>query len=95
MAKEIALSHHEKWNGSGYPFQIEGDMIPLSARIVSLADVYDALRMRRSYKKALSHEDALEKIMESKGTQFDPKLTDIFYSISADFNDIYERNKDI
>ena len=95
MAKEIALSHHEKWNGKGYPFQIEGEMIPLSARIVSIADVYDALRMRRSYKPGYSHEVSLKKIIESKDTQFDPKLVDTFLSIADQFNDIYERNKDI
>ncbi|MDR2509989.1 MAG: HD domain-containing protein [Spirochaetaceae bacterium] len=95
MAKEIALSHHEKWNGSGYPFKIEGEMIPLSARIVSIADVYDALRMKRSYKPGFTHEVAVNKIVESKGTQFDPKLVDIFLTIANEFNDIYERNKDI
>ncbi|MDR2842143.1 MAG: HD-GYP domain-containing protein [Spirochaetaceae bacterium] len=94
MAKEIALAHHEKWNGKGYPFQIEGAMIPLAARIVSLADVYDALRMQRSYKPSFTHEVAMEKILENRGTQFDPDLTDIFVTVSDDFNEIYERNKD-
>jgi putative two-component system response regulator len=61
MAKEIALSHHEKWNGTGYPFQLEGEMIPLAARIVTVSDVYDALRMERSYKPALSHEVSRDK----------------------------------
>jgi putative two-component system response regulator len=94
MAKEIALSHHEKWNGKGYPYQIEGDMIPLSARIVAIADVYDALRMKRSYKEELTHETAVEKIMETKGTHFDPAIADIFLSIADKFKDIYEANKD-
>jgi putative two-component system response regulator len=94
MAKEIALSHHEKWNGKGYPYQIEGDMIPLSARIVAIADVYDALRMKRSYKEELTHETAVEKIMETKGTHFDPAIADIFLSIAGKFNEIYEANKD-
>ncbi|GMO46378.1 MAG: HD-GYP domain-containing protein [Termitinemataceae bacterium] len=94
MAKEIALAHHEKWNGKGYPFQIEGPMIPLAARIVSIADVYDALRMKRSYKPSFSHDVAMEKILESKGTQFDPDLIDIFIGISDDFNQIFEANKD-
>ncbi|MDR2069797.1 MAG: HD-GYP domain-containing protein, partial [Treponema sp.] len=80
MAREIALSHHEKWNGTGYPFQLEKEMIPLSARIVSIADVYDALRMKRSYKPAFTHKVTLEKMMEGKGTQFDPALFDVFYS---------------
>ncbi|MDR2795142.1 MAG: HD domain-containing protein [Spirochaetaceae bacterium] len=94
MAKEIALSHHEKWNGKGYPYQIEGNMIPLSARIVAVADVYDALRMKRSYKEELSHETAVEKIMESKGSHFDPAIADFFWGIADKFNDIYEANKD-
>jgi putative two-component system response regulator len=94
MAKEIALAHHEKWNGKGYPFQIEGPMIPLAARIVSIADVYDALRMQRSYKVAFTHEVAMEKILENKGTQFDPDLIDIFIQIADQFNEIYESHKD-
>jgi putative two-component system response regulator len=94
MAREIALNHHEKWNGKGYPYQIEGEMIPLAARIVSIADVYDALRMKRAYKPPFTHDVAVEKITESSGTQFDPKLVDVFRSISKKFNDIYEANSD-
>jgi putative two-component system response regulator len=95
MAKEIALSHHEKWNGRGYPFQLEGEMIPLAARIVSIADVYDALRMERSYKSAFTHEVAVEKMMEGRGTQFDPRLFDVFHSIAPRFADLFEKNRDI
>jgi putative two-component system response regulator len=95
MAKEIALAHHERWDGSGYPFQLVGEMIPLSARIVAIADVYDALRMERSYKPALSHEVAVSKMMEEKGTHFDPFLIEVFSIISGEFNKIYEENKDI
>jgi putative two-component system response regulator len=94
MANEIALSHHEKWNGAGYPFQLEGDMIPLSARIVSIADVYDALRMRRGYKPPFEHGAAVKTMMEGRGTQFDPELLDIFYSVAGEFEAIYEKNKD-
>jgi putative two-component system response regulator len=94
MAKEIALSHHEKWNGMGYPFQIEGNMIPLSARIVAIADVYDALRMKRSYKDAMPHSVAVEKIVADKGSHFDPALVDIFLGINNKFDEIYEKNKD-
>jgi putative two-component system response regulator len=94
MAKEIALSHHEKWNGKGYPFQIEGEMIPLSARIVSIADVYDALRMKRSYKPGFTHEVTMQKMLEGSGTQFDPQLLEVFVSMAGAFNDIYESNKD-
>jgi putative two-component system response regulator len=94
MAKEIALSHHEKWDGSGYPFQLEGEMIPLSARIVTIADVYDALRMERSYKPALSHEVTMQKILEGKGTHFDPSLIGVFHLIADDFNAIFDSNTD-
>jgi putative two-component system response regulator len=94
MAKEIALSHHEQWNGSGYPFKLEGEMIPLAARIVSIADVYDALRMRRSYKPAIEHKTTVEKMMESGNTQFDPALIEVFYNIHEDFKEYYENNKD-
>jgi putative two-component system response regulator len=94
MAKEIALSHHEKWNGQGYPFQLEKDMIPLTARIVTIADVYDALRMERSYKPALSHEVARQKIIEQSGSHFDPQLVEIFKNISGDFEKIYETYAD-
>ncbi|MDR1411066.1 MAG: HD domain-containing protein [Spirochaetaceae bacterium] len=95
MAKEIALSHHEKWNGCGYPFQLEGDMIPLAARIVSIADVYDALRMERSYKPAFPHNVAVEKMMEARGTQFDPHLLDVFGTVAGEFNGLYEKNRDM
>ena len=94
MAKEIALSHHEKWNGTGYPFQLEGEMIPLAARIVTIADVYDALRMERSYKPALSHELSMEKIVEGSGSHFDPKLINVFKDISEDFAKIYSKLSD-
>jgi putative two-component system response regulator len=94
MAKEIALSHHERWDGSGYPFQLEGEMIPLAARIVTIADVYDALRMERSYKPALSHEVTVSKMMEEKGVHFDPSLINVFNTIAPDFEEIYEKNKD-
>jgi putative two-component system response regulator len=95
MAKEIALAHHERWDGSGYPFQIEGEMIPLAARIVSIADVYDALRMKRSYKSAMPHEIAVQTIRDSRGKQFDPHLLDIMLPISSTFNAIYEKHKDV
>jgi putative two-component system response regulator len=94
MAKEIALSHHEWWNGAGYPFNLEGKMIPLSARIVTVADVYDALRMKRSYKPAYTHEVALEKIRQEKGVHFDPDLEGVLEKIEADFAAIFAANAD-
>ena len=94
MAKDISLCHHERWNGSGYPYNLEGEMIPLSARIVAIADVYDALRMKRSYKSAMSHRDAYKKIVEESGTHFDPALIHAFRKIKDDFHGIFESNKD-
>jgi len=94
MAKDIALCHHERWNGAGYPYKLEGEMIPLSARICTIADVYDALRMERSYKPALNHKISLESIMDESGTHYDPSLLKVFYKICSDFRDIYESNKD-
>jgi putative two-component system response regulator len=94
MAKDIALCHHERWDGLGYPYKLEGEMIPLSARIVTIADVYDALRMERSYKPAFSHDIAITEIQREKGTQFDPALIEAFSDITRDFEDIYESNKD-
>jgi putative two-component system response regulator len=94
MAKQIAQSHHEWWNGSGYPYNLVGDMIPLPARIVALADVYDALRMKRSYKVPFNHERASILIGTDSGTHFDPALVDVFKSIAREFDDIYETNAD-
>jgi putative two-component system response regulator len=94
MAREIAISHHEKWNGTGYPYQLSGDTIPLSARIVAIADVYDALRMKRSYKPPYSHEVAMKKILESKGTHFDPDLIDVLVTVADKFGELYSANAD-
>ncbi|HUW39546.1 MAG TPA: HD-GYP domain-containing protein [Rectinemataceae bacterium] len=94
MAKEIALSHHEWWNGSGYPFNLEGKQIPLAARIVTLADVYDALRMTRSYKTPYPHEVALQKMGEERDLHFDPELFGVFLAVAPDFEGIYAKNTD-
>ncbi len=78
MAKNIVLYHHEKWNGTGYKFGLSGEDIPLEARIVSLADVFDALISRRVYKAAYRIEDALEAVKSEKGVSFDPRLAELF-----------------
>ncbi|MBP5402000.1 MAG: HD domain-containing protein [Treponema sp.] len=78
LAAEIAVAHHEHWDGTGYPKKLKADEIPLSARIMAIADVFDALVTQRCYKKAFSIEDAFEIIRESSGTHFDPTLTKIF-----------------
>lgn len=82
IARDMAMYHHERWNGTGYPTGISGEEIPLCARILSIADVYDALTSKRSYKEAFSHEKAMEIIIKDRGVFFDPELTDIFVSIS-------------
>jgi len=80
-AKIFALTHHEKWDGSGYPNGLSGDKIPLHGRIMAIADVYDALISERPYKKALTFEETVKKIMDGRGTHFDPVLIDLFMSI--------------
>ena len=78
LASSIALNHHERWDGSGYPSGIMGESIPLEARIVAIADVFDALTMKRQYKEAWNNEDAFNEIKKNSGIIFDPKLVDVF-----------------
>ncbi len=87
----VALYHHERWDGSGYPYGLEGDHIPLSARIVALADVYDALTSKRAYKDAMPHEVACRIINESSGTHFDPAVVDAFNRVHDAFPGQRER----
>lgn len=94
MGKEIAYYHHEKWNGKGYPAGLEGRRIPLSARIVALVDVYDALTTDRIYKKAYPHEKAKEIILNERGKQFDPDIVDAFLAIENSFKTISETYRD-
>ena len=93
-AKEIAYSHQEKWDGSGYPEGLEGDDIPISARLMAVADVYDALISRRVYKMGMSHEQATTIITEGKGTHFDPDIVDAFLALECGFKLIAERYTD-
>lgn len=81
VAQEIALNHHERWDGTGYPNRRAGNMIPLAARVTALADVFDALTHRRCYKEAWSIEDALREIANLRGRHFDPELTDLFLAL--------------
>ena len=94
MAKEIALSHQEKWDGSGYPQGLAGERIPISARLMALADVYDALISRRAYKQPMSHEQATEIIRSGRGSHFDPDIVDAFLAIHTQFDDIAARFRD-
>jgi putative two-component system response regulator len=84
-AKMFAAYHHEKWNGTGYPYKLSGMDIPLEGRIMAIADVYDALVSERPYKKAFSHEKAVEIITHDSGTHFDPKLVEAFIQVADDF----------
>ncbi|MGZ3184320.1 MAG: response regulator [Telluria sp.] len=94
FAKEIAYGHQEKWDGSGYPEGLSGDDIPISARLMAVADVYDALISRRVYKDGMPHEKAVEIIVEGKGKHFDPDIVDAFVAIQSEFVDIARRYAD-
>ncbi len=94
LAREIALNHHEKWDGSGYPGGLRGDAIPLSARIVAVCDVYDALVTDRVYRPAMTEEQALTIMKEGRGTHFDPRLFDLFLEQLPAIRAIRERITD-
>lgn len=94
LAKEIAKFHHEKWNGTGYPNGLAGDQIPLAARIVALADVYDALTSEKIYKESFSHSKAVEIIKADSGQHFDPDIVKVFIGRNRDFEKISKKLKD-
>ncbi|MFP3940266.1 MAG: HD-GYP domain-containing protein, partial [Thermoanaerobaculia bacterium] len=88
MAATIAYQHHERWDGSGYPRGLAGDQIALAARIVALADAYDAITAQRPYEDARSHAEAVERITQDDGTHFDPQVVDAFLHCERDFDRI-------
>ena len=94
IAAEMALGHHEYWNGEGYPNHRKKDEIPIGARIMAVADVYDALVSKRPYKEPYPHEVAVEEIIKGRGTQFDPDVVDAFLAIADQLPEIYEQFKD-
>jgi putative two-component system response regulator len=94
VAREIVIGHHEKWNGSGYPDGLKGESIPLSARIMAIADVYDALISERPYKKPFSHETSMNIILKDAGTHFDPTLIELSLDAMENFPDIALLHKD-
>lgn len=94
MARVIALSHHEKWNGGGYPEGLAGEAIPLPARLMALADVYDALTCRRHYKEPYPEERVVEIILEGRGKHFDPEIADAFLDLRQEFGNIAEHYAD-
>jgi response regulator RpfG family c-di-GMP phosphodiesterase len=94
IAREIATGHHEKWDGSGYPLGLKGETIPISARLMALADVYDALISRRIYKQPFTHTDAVAHILQGHGKHFDPEVADAFLAIQEEFRQIAEQYQD-
>ncbi|MFL5884208.1 MAG: HD-GYP domain-containing protein, partial [Thermoleophilaceae bacterium] len=85
LAEVIALTHHERWDGSGYPFGLVGEKIPLAGRICAICDVYDALTSKRPYKEASTHEEAVAEIERGIGTHFDPDLARAFLELAPTF----------
>jgi putative two-component system response regulator len=93
-AKEMAHFHHEKWDGSGYPLGLRGEDIPISARLVALADAYDILISRRPHKPPIPHREAVQILIAAKGTHFDPDVFDAFIQAQQEFRDIVARHPD-
>ena len=91
LASEIALTHHERWDGQGYPNQLAGEDIPLSGRIVAVVDFYDALTMNRVYRPAFSHEKVLEMLLAERGRAFDPAIVDCFMRSNIAMSAVRER----
>jgi response regulator RpfG family c-di-GMP phosphodiesterase len=85
IGREIAFYHHEKWDGSGYPKGLKGEAIPLSARLIALADVYDALTSKRVYKESYTHEKVREIIIKARGKHFAPEVVDAFLANEEKF----------
>ncbi|MDF2878485.1 MAG: response regulator receiver modulated metal dependent phosphohydrolase [Clostridia bacterium] len=94
MGIEIAGGHHERWDGSGYPKGLAQDDIPLSARIMAVGDVYDALRSKRVYKEPFSHEKSVAIILKGKGSHFDPTVIEAFVNIAHVFGEVYREMND-
>lgn len=94
VAKELVLSHQEKWDGTGYPQGLWGTQIPLSARIMALADVYDALISNKVYKDGVSHDAAVKILVSERGTHFDPEVVDAFVQVKDEFAAIAQKHAD-
>lgn len=91
IAAEIAYTHHEKWDGTGYPRQLKGEEIPVSGRLMALADVYDALISRRVYKEGMPHQQAAAIILEGQERHFDPLVVDAFLALQEPFQETARR----
>jgi putative two-component system response regulator len=92
--REICRHHHERWDGTGYPDKLKGEDIPLSARIVSIVDVYDALVSPRCYKKSMSYEEGMKIITDNKGGQFDPYIVDVLLEVEDLFKKLHSELRD-
>jgi len=90
MAKDIVYTHHERWDGAGYPQGLSGTAIPVAGRVMALVDVYDAAHARTLYRKCLSHDDTVAFITRGKGTHFDPAVVDAFLGVAARFKSTSE-----
>ena len=95
FARDIAYTHHERWDGLGYPECLKGDQIPISGRLMALADAYDAMTSERVYKAQLPHEKAVEIIAEAKGLQFDPDVVDAFLQVKENFQSVALKYADL
>ncbi len=95
VAKNFALTHHEKWDGSGYPYGLKGEDIPICGRLMAIVDAYDALTSARPYKHAKTHEETVDIIISDRGKHFDPLIVDSFLKIADEFVEITESNRDI
>ena len=94
LAEVIALTHHERWDGSGYPGGFRGSKIPLAGRLTGIADVFDALTSKRSYKEAFSLEKSFSIIKEGRGSHFDPEVVDVFFAVKNEILSIREKYKE-
>lgn len=94
MAQDLALSHHEHWDGQGYPQQLLGEAIPLCARILAVADSYDAMITHKVYKAGVTHAQAVAQIKAQRGAQFDPQVVDAFLACAAEIEQIAQRHAD-
>ena len=94
MGRDIAYYHHERWDGTGYPHSLAGTDIPLAARVVALADVYDALSSKRPYKEPFSHVKSRSIILEGRGSHFDPAIVDAFLAREKTFIEIRDSHRD-
>ena len=94
LAANIALTHHEKWDGTGYPVGLKAEQIPIEGRITCVADVYDALNSKRPYKPRFSHDKCLEIMLAERGTRFDPNILDVFFDKLDVIQQIAEQNAD-